>query len=94
MFFQLVGQELKVKENPGWSAKAQIFLGANLSRLTLVIDGIMKEAIVEGSKPGYVQNTLIQAGMEKGSAAGTAGVRTVESKEVDEYCSIHRTCHR
>eukprot|EP00971_Amphidinium_carterae_P220158 4370615-Amphidinium_carterae.1 len=66
MFFQLVGQELKVKENPAWSAKAQIFLGANFSRLTLVIDGIMKEAIVEGSKPGYFQNTLIQAGMEKG----------------------------
>eukprot|EP00971_Amphidinium_carterae_P221762 4402182-Amphidinium_carterae.1 len=47
MFFQLVGQELKVKENPAWSAKAQIFLGANFSRLTLVVDGITKEAIVE-----------------------------------------------
>eukprot|EP00971_Amphidinium_carterae_P153499 3043172-Amphidinium_carterae.1 len=66
MFFQLVGQELKVKENPPWSEKAQIFLGANFSRITLVRDGIKQEAIVEGSKPGYFQNTLIQAGMERG----------------------------
>eukprot|EP00971_Amphidinium_carterae_P307438 6109618-Amphidinium_carterae.1 len=69
MFFQLIGQELKVKENPAWSAKGQFFLGANFSRLTSVIDGITKEANVEGSKPGCFQNTLIQAGMEKGSAA-------------------------
>eukprot|EP00971_Amphidinium_carterae_P017961 354056-Amphidinium_carterae.1 len=30
--------------------------------------------------------------MERGSAVGTAGVRTVESKEVDEY--IGEDCHR
>eukprot|EP00971_Amphidinium_carterae_P059129 1169258-Amphidinium_carterae.1 len=78
-------QELKVKENPAWSAKAQIFLGANFSRLTIVIDGITKEAIVEGSKPGYFQNTLIQAGMEKGSAVGTAGVKSVDVKDTDLY---------
>eukprot|EP00971_Amphidinium_carterae_P168460 3337640-Amphidinium_carterae.1 len=86
MFFQLVGQELKVKENPAWNEKAQIFLGANFSRIKLVRDGITKEAIVEGSKPGYFQTTLIQAGMERGSAVGTAGVRSAEVKaDSDDY---------
>eukprot|EP00971_Amphidinium_carterae_P127433 2524893-Amphidinium_carterae.1 len=44
----------------------------------------MRDTIVEGSKPGYFRNTLIQA-MEKGSAVGTAGVKSVETKEADEY---------
>eukprot|EP00971_Amphidinium_carterae_P287948 5716097-Amphidinium_carterae.2 len=35
MFFQLVGSELKVKENPAWSREAQVFLGANFSRLQI-----------------------------------------------------------
>eukprot|EP00971_Amphidinium_carterae_P053759 1058669-Amphidinium_carterae.1 len=74
MFFQLVGQELKVKENPAWSTKAQVFLGANFGRIQMEIDGIKRDAIVEGSKPGYFHNTLVQAGMEKGSAVGTAGM--------------------
>eukprot|EP00971_Amphidinium_carterae_P209095 4148230-Amphidinium_carterae.1 len=33
MFFQLVGTELKVKENPARSKEAQVFLGANFSRI-------------------------------------------------------------
>eukprot|EP00971_Amphidinium_carterae_P142252 2817969-Amphidinium_carterae.1 len=31
MFLQLIGTELKVKENPAWSREAQVFLGANFS---------------------------------------------------------------
>eukprot|EP00971_Amphidinium_carterae_P236060 4685016-Amphidinium_carterae.1 len=75
MFFNLVGTELKVKENPEWSKQAQVFLGANFSRLHMQIDGVMKDVIIEGSKPGYFKNTLIQAGIERGSVVGTAGVK-------------------
>eukprot|EP00971_Amphidinium_carterae_P331942 6465804-Amphidinium_carterae.2 len=50
------------------------------------IDGVMKDVIIEGSKPGYMKNALIQAGVERGSAVGTAGVKIeVASGEEDEY---------
>eukprot|EP00971_Amphidinium_carterae_P268620 5329033-Amphidinium_carterae.2 len=65
MFFQLVGTERKVKENPAWSREAQVFLGANFSRLQMQVDGVMKDVIIEGSRPGYVKNALIQAGVER-----------------------------
>eukprot|EP00971_Amphidinium_carterae_P157543 3123170-Amphidinium_carterae.1 len=56
------------------------------------IDGVMRDTIGKGSKPGYFWNTLIQAAMEKGSAVGTAGVKSVEMKESDEY--IGETEHK
>eukprot|EP00971_Amphidinium_carterae_P009860 194357-Amphidinium_carterae.1 len=56
--------ELKVKENPAWSKQAQVFLGANFSRIQMEVDGITRDVIVKGSKPGYFRNTLTQAGME------------------------------
>eukprot|EP00971_Amphidinium_carterae_P209097 4148231-Amphidinium_carterae.1 len=49
------------------------------------IDGVMRDTIVEGSKPGGFRNTLIQAGVEKRSAVGTAGMKSVETKDADEY---------
>eukprot|EP00971_Amphidinium_carterae_P293158 5820480-Amphidinium_carterae.1 len=58
MFFKLVGTELKVKENPAWSKQAQVFLGANFSRIQIDNDGITRDAIVEGSKPGCFQNSF------------------------------------
>eukprot|EP00971_Amphidinium_carterae_P336781 6473325-Amphidinium_carterae.4 len=45
-----------------------------------------KDVIVE-SKPGYFRNTIIQAGMEKGSAVGTASVKQEIAEEDDEYLS-------
>eukprot|EP00971_Amphidinium_carterae_P086195 1705375-Amphidinium_carterae.3 len=45
------------------------------------IDDVTRDAIIEGSKPGYMQNTLIQAGMERGSAVGTAGGKLELSEE-------------
>eukprot|EP00971_Amphidinium_carterae_P024649 486000-Amphidinium_carterae.1 len=83
---QLVGTELKVKENEAWSREAQVFLGANFSRLQIQMDGVTKDVIFEGSKPGYFKNTLIQAGMERGSAVGTAGVKIdMANDSEDEY---------
>eukprot|EP00971_Amphidinium_carterae_P302754 6015766-Amphidinium_carterae.1 len=61
MFFKLVGQELKVRENEAWCSKAQIFLGANFSRLPIQVDGVTRDCIIESSKPGYMYNTLLQA---------------------------------
>eukprot|EP00971_Amphidinium_carterae_P151969 3011739-Amphidinium_carterae.3 len=52
MFFKLVGTELKVNENPEWSKQAQVFLGAHFSRLHMQMHGVMKDVIIEGSKPG------------------------------------------
>eukprot|EP00971_Amphidinium_carterae_P348036 6490286-Amphidinium_carterae.2 len=52
------------------------------------VGGVMKDVIIEGSKPGYFKHTLIQAGMvrmEKGSAVGTAGVKLAVSGEEDEH---------
>eukprot|EP00971_Amphidinium_carterae_P348625 6490597-Amphidinium_carterae.2 len=43
----------------------------------------MRDVIIEGSKPGCFKNTLIQAGMERGSAVGTAGVK-LETAEGDD----------
>eukprot|EP00971_Amphidinium_carterae_P151512 3003792-Amphidinium_carterae.3 len=75
-----------VKESPAWSREAQVFLGANFSRLQMQIDGVMKDVIIEGSRPGYFKNTLIQAGMERGgSAVGAAGVKLATTREDDEY---------
>eukprot|EP00971_Amphidinium_carterae_P307064 6102441-Amphidinium_carterae.1 len=62
-----------------------MFLGANFSRIQMESDGVMRDTIVEGSKPGYFRNTLIQAGMEKGSAVGTAGMKSEKTLEADEY---------
>eukprot|EP00971_Amphidinium_carterae_P342646 6482028-Amphidinium_carterae.1 len=59
MFFQLVGSELKIKENPAWSREAEVFLGANFSRFQIEIDGVMKDVIMEVSKPGCSKHTLI-----------------------------------
>eukprot|EP00971_Amphidinium_carterae_P137194 2718588-Amphidinium_carterae.5 len=85
MFFKLVGTELNVKENPACSTQAQVFLGANFSRLQMAIDGIKRDVIIEGSHPGYFKHTLIQAGMEKGSAVGSAGIKPETAGEADEY---------
>eukprot|EP00971_Amphidinium_carterae_P349480 6491037-Amphidinium_carterae.4 len=85
MFFKLVGTELKVKENPAWSQQAQVFLGADFGRIQMEIVGITRDVIVEGSKPGYFRNTLIEAGMEKGSAVVTAGVKSEKTQEADDY---------
>eukprot|EP00971_Amphidinium_carterae_P090905 1799064-Amphidinium_carterae.1 len=41
--------------------------------------------IIEGSKPGYVKNTLIQGDMERGSAVGTAGSKLEMTSEDSEY---------
>eukprot|EP00971_Amphidinium_carterae_P348805 6490679-Amphidinium_carterae.2 len=43
MFFRLVGTELKVRESEAWSREAQVFLGANFSRLQMQVDGVMKD---------------------------------------------------
>eukprot|EP00971_Amphidinium_carterae_P128012 2535657-Amphidinium_carterae.1 len=51
----------------------------------MTIDGVMKDVIIEGSKPGYIKNTLIQVGMERGSAVGTAGVKIDIASDEDEY---------
>eukprot|EP00971_Amphidinium_carterae_P253782 5037932-Amphidinium_carterae.3 len=85
MFFRLVGTELKVRENEAWSREAQVFLGANFSRLQMQIDGVTKDVIIEGSKPGYMKNTLIQVGMERGSAVGIAGCKLETSNDNSEY---------
>eukprot|EP00971_Amphidinium_carterae_P014413 284679-Amphidinium_carterae.3 len=85
MFFQLIGTELKVKENPALSREAQVFLGANFSRLQMQMNGVMKDVIIEGSIPGYFKNIPIQAGMERGSAVGTAGVKLDTANDSDEY---------
>eukprot|EP00971_Amphidinium_carterae_P173427 3437877-Amphidinium_carterae.1 len=45
----------------------------------------MKDVIFEGSKPGYFKYTLIQAGMERGSAVCTAGVKLEVASDDDEY---------
>eukprot|EP00971_Amphidinium_carterae_P189805 3767446-Amphidinium_carterae.1 len=45
----------------------------------------MKDVITEGSKPGYVRHILIQAGMERGIAVGTAGVKLEIASEDGEY---------
>eukprot|EP00971_Amphidinium_carterae_P348842 6490700-Amphidinium_carterae.2 len=61
------------------------------------IDGVMKDVIIEVSKPYFKNtNTLIQAGMERGSAVGTAGVKLATTSEDDEYIGdeshkIHRS---
>eukprot|EP00971_Amphidinium_carterae_P323016 6419762-Amphidinium_carterae.1 len=78
MFFRLVGTE-------AWSREAQVFLGANVSRLQMQVDGVTRGVIVEGSKPGYMKNTLIQAGMERGSAVGPAGSKLGVTSEDSEY---------
>eukprot|EP00971_Amphidinium_carterae_P349129 6490861-Amphidinium_carterae.2 len=49
------------------------------------VDGVMKNVIIEGSKPGYFKNTLIRAGMERGSAVGAAGVKIEVASGSDEY---------
>eukprot|EP00971_Amphidinium_carterae_P229513 4553604-Amphidinium_carterae.4 len=72
MFFKLMGTKLKVKENPAWSTQAQVFLGANFSRPQMEVDGIKRDVIIE-------------AGMEKGSAVGTAGIKPETAGEADEY---------
>eukprot|EP00971_Amphidinium_carterae_P292825 5813573-Amphidinium_carterae.1 len=62
--------------------------GANFSRIQMEIiqiDGITRDTIVEGSKPGYFRDTLIQAGMEKGRAVGTAGMKSAKTLEAEEY---------
>eukprot|EP00971_Amphidinium_carterae_P124551 2467307-Amphidinium_carterae.1 len=82
MFFRLVSTELEVRENKAWGREAQVFLGANFSRLQMQVDGIMKDVIIEASTPGYMKNTLIQAGMERGSAVGTAGSKIEMTSEL------------
>eukprot|EP00971_Amphidinium_carterae_P287947 5716097-Amphidinium_carterae.1 len=55
----------------------------------------MRDVIIEGSKPGCFKNTLIQVGMEKGSAVGTAGMKIeVASGENDEYCTLFASPRR
>eukprot|EP00971_Amphidinium_carterae_P032902 647615-Amphidinium_carterae.1 len=51
MLFRLVGTELKVREDEAWRREAQVFLGANFSRLQMQVDGVTRDVIVEGSKP-------------------------------------------
>eukprot|EP00971_Amphidinium_carterae_P065394 1295703-Amphidinium_carterae.1 len=49
------------------------------------IDGIMKDVIVEGSKPGCFKRTFIQCGMERGSAVGTTRVRLETAEGDDDF---------
>eukprot|EP00971_Amphidinium_carterae_P172666 3422656-Amphidinium_carterae.5 len=78
MFFKLVGAELKVKEDPEWSKQAQIFLRASFRRLNMMIDGINKDVIVEGSKPGCFQNAH--------SSRNGEGQRSGHSRNVAGNC--------
>eukprot|EP00971_Amphidinium_carterae_P231927 4602835-Amphidinium_carterae.2 len=76
-----------VLQTPGMEQAGQIYLGASFSRLHMMIDGVSKNVIVEGSKPGCFQNSLIQAGKEKGSAVGTAGIQQGTAEDDDEFIS-------
>eukprot|EP00971_Amphidinium_carterae_P015126 298744-Amphidinium_carterae.1 len=58
------------------------------------IDGVMKDVIIEGSKPGYFKNTLTQAGMESGSAVGTAGVKLATASGDSVPLPDTSTCSR